>query len=144
MGELAEKMDRRQAQQLPLRAQQSERAERIGPPPGEARSSLGRQRFRKDQQPVKGVGQAQRRRDPERQARVDIAGEPAERGPEHEARAEGYARQSETGGTLLRRGDVGDVGIRGRNARRADAGNHPAHEQPPQVRRQRHQDVIEA
>ena len=44
---------------------------------------------------------------------------------------------------LLRRRDVGDIGECRRDARRGDARDHPADEQPDQRRRQRHQHIVE-
>src|SRR5262245_65374639 len=81
MGESVEKVDGREPGQLRLRAQQGERAERVGAAPGKARTPRSRQRFRQHQQPVERVGEAQRGRDPERQARIDIAGSPPSAGP---------------------------------------------------------------
>ena len=69
-------------------------------------------------------------RDPERQARIDRAGEAAERRTEHEAGAERDAEHAEARRALLRRRHVGDVGEAGRDARRRDAGNDAPDEQP--------------
>jgi hypothetical protein len=44
---------------------------------------------------------------------------------------------------LLGRRHVGDIGVGGGDARRADAGDYASDEQPPQVRRERHQDEVE-
>ena len=129
---------------LAMRSQQDERADRIGAPPAERRALLRRQRFRKDQEPVEAVEQAQARRDPERQARIVAAGNAADRRPEHEAGAERDAEHAEQRRALVRLGDVGDIGIAGRDAGGANAGDDPPDEQPGQRRRQRHQDVVEA
>ena len=120
-----------------------QRADRIGAFPAERRAALARQRFRQDQQAVKRIGKAQARRHPERQPRIHAAEQPAERGPEDEPGAEGHADLAEHRRAPFRRRDVGDVGEGGRDARRGDAGDHPADEQPDQRRRQRHQHIVE-
>ena len=120
-----------------------QRAERIGAFPAERRAAIARQQFRQDQQAIQRIGKAQARRDPERQPRIHAAEQSAERGPEDEAGAERRADLAEHRRALLRRRDVGDVGKRGRDARRGDAGDHPADEQPAQRRRQRHQHIVE-
>ncbi len=68
---------------------------------------------------------------------------PPSAGPENEAGAERRADLAEDGGAPLRRRHVGDVGKGGRDARRRDARDHPADEQPQQRRRQRHQHVVQ-
>ena len=50
---------------------------------------------------------------------------------------------AEHGGTPFRRRHVGDIGKGGRDARRGDARDHPADEQPDQRRRQRHQHIVQ-
>ena len=65
------------------------------------------------------------------------------RGAENEAGAEGRADLAEHRGAPFRRRHVGDIGKGGRDARRRDARDHPADEQPGQRRRQRHQHVVQ-
>ena len=139
------KLDDGEPHQLRMRAQQDQRADRIGAPPAERRALLRRQRFRKDQEPVEAVEQAQARRDPERQPRIEAAGDAADRRAEHEAGAEGdaqHAEQRARAGPARRRRRYRHR--RSRCWRRSDAGDDPADEQPRQRRRQRHQDVVEA
>jgi len=143
VGDVHEEVDAGEPQQLRLRAQQRERAERIGAPPREGGAALGRQRFRQHQQSVERIGETEHSGDPERQARIDAAGEAAERGAEHEAHPEGDTQQTEARRALLGRRDVGHIGVGGGDARRGDAGDHAPDEQPPQVWRERHQDVVE-
>ena len=94
------------------------------------------------EQPIERIGKAQGRRGPERQARIDIAEQAAQRRAQHEAGAEGRADLAEHRGAPLRRRDVGDIGKGGRDAGRGDAGDHAADEQPDQRRRQRHQHIV--
>ena len=60
-------------------AQQMQRADRIGALPAERRAAFLRQRLRQDQPAVQRIGKAQTRRDPERQPRIDVAEQAAER-----------------------------------------------------------------
>ena len=74
---------------------------RISEPTGLASCHLNGARFSggsdsgRMKQAVEGVGEAQAGRDPERQARIEAAGNAAERRPEHEAGAEGDAEHAE-------------------------------------------------
>jgi hypothetical protein len=117
-------------------------ADPIGAGPAEWRPPLGRERLRQDQEAIERVGEAQTGGNPERQPRLDIAQEAAERGSEDETRAKGCADLAEHGGALVRRRQVGDIGKGGRDTRRGDAGDHPPYEQPGQRRRERHQHVV--
>src|SRR5581483_12271100 len=99
-----------------MRPQQRERAKGISLAPGERAAALARQRFRQDEQPIAAIGETERSSYPERQARIDDACEPAQRGAEHETRSKRDAEKAEAGRTLIRLGDVGDVGVRGRDA----------------------------
>ena len=112
--------------------------------PAERRAAIPRQRFRQDQQAIERIGKAQGGRDPERQPRVLAAEQAADRRPDNETGAERRADLAEHRRAPFHRRDVGDVGERGRDAGRGDAGDHPADEQPAQRRRQRHQHVVEA
>src|SRR5260221_12978384 len=85
MGEIAKEVDAREPGQRRLRAQQRERADRIGAPPRERRAALGRQRFRQNEEAVKRVDKTEACRDLERQPWIDRTGEPAQRRAEHEA-----------------------------------------------------------
>ena len=118
-------------------------AERIGAFPAERRAAFRRQRLRQDQQTIERVGKAQARRDPERQARIHAAEQTAERRPQDKSGAERRADLAEHRGALFRRRHIGDIGKGGRDARRGDARNDPADEQPDQRRRQRHQHIVQ-
>ncbi len=132
-----------QTDQAGAGAQQLERPDRIGVLPAERRATFTRQRLRQDEKAVHRVGEAEAGREPERQPRIDAAKQTADGGAEDEAGAERRADQAEGLRALLRRGHVGDIGERGRNARRRDAGDHPADKQPAERRRKRHQHVVE-
>ena len=101
--------------------------------PAQRRAPIRRQRFRQDQQAVKRIGKTQTRRDPERQPRIHAAQQSAERGAEDKSGPERRADLAEHRGAPFRRRDIGDVGKRRRDARRGDAGDHPADEQPGQA-----------
>ncbi len=134
----------REAEQLPMRAEQLQRAPRVRARPRERRASLGRERFGQDEQPVHRVRQAERRGDPERQARTAAAQHAAEDRPDDEADAERGAHEAKRSRALVGRRDVRDVRERSGDARGRDAGDQPADEQPAERRRERHEDVIEA
>ncbi|MGY3527999.1 hypothetical protein ACVISU_000767 [Bradyrhizobium sp. USDA 4452] len=85
---------------------------------------------------------AQARRGPERQPRIDLAQQAAQRRSQDEAGAEGNPDLAEHRSALLRCSDVGDIGEHGGDAGRGDARDRPPDEQPDQVRRQRHQHVV--
>src|SRR5205823_13030414 len=60
-------------------------------PPAQWRALLRRQRFRQDQQAVEGIGEAQDRRCPERQPRIDVAKQATQRRAQDKTGAEGRA-----------------------------------------------------
>ncbi len=105
---------------------------------------FGRQRFGQDEEAVAEVGQRERRRCPERQAQIDPAEKSAERRPDHEAEAECGAEHAEARGALLGRRHVGDVRVRGREARRGRARDATADQQQRQRVDQRHEQEIDA
>ncbi len=121
-----------------------ERAKGIGALPAKRCAALGRQRFRQDDKSVKRVGKTEARGNPERQPRRNAARQSAERRTKHKAGAESRAEQTEARGAFVRRRHVGDISVSGCDARRGDAGDHPADEQPAQRRRQRHQHIVQA
>jgi hypothetical protein len=113
--------------------------------PVEARRALVLgQRFGQHEPAVQEVAQRQHRCGPERPAQVDAAEPAAEHRADDEAQAERRADQAERLRALVRRGDVGDVGIGGGEAGRGDRRDDPADEQPRQRRRQRHEDEVQA
>jgi len=65
----------------------------------------------------------------------------AERRPEDESQAKGSPDQPEILRALLRRRDIGDIGIGGAETRAHDPGNDPRDEQPEQCRRKSHQHI---
>ena len=127
-----------------VRAEQPHRAERVGAAPAERRAPFLGQRFRQHEEAIGGIGEAERRRHPERQPRIDAAEQTADRGPDDETDPERGADLAEHRGAFLRGRNVGDIGKRGGDAGRSDAGDHAADEQPDQRWRQRHQHVVEA
>ena len=121
MRDLPEEIRQRQAGENPVRAQQMQRAERVGAFPAERCAAFRRQRLREDQPAVKRIRKAQACRDPERQARIHAAEQAADGGTENEPGAEGRADLAEHRSTPFRRRHVGDIGKRGRDARRGNA-----------------------
>jgi hypothetical protein len=104
---------------------------------------LGAERLGQDEEAVHRRHQGHARGDEERQPQVDGAQHAAQRRADDEAEAPDRAEQTEARGPLLRRGHVGDVGGRHRKAGGGEARQHAADEQPRQVRRERHQQVVE-
>ncbi len=125
-----------------MRAKQLQRAYRVGPLHREGRAILAGQRLRQHQKAIDAVEQAEPRRRPERQARIDLAENPTQHRPADETEPEGAAEQPERSGALFRRRDVGDVGV-GRAGRRGRAARQDApEEEPAHVRGQRHDQVV--
>src|SRR6202034_4171180 len=89
-----------------------------------------------------GVGERNRAGGEERRPGTEAAEQSADRGPEYEADAERRSHETEMLGALLRRADVGHVGIRGRERGSRDAGDHAAREQPADHRRRAHDQVV--
>ena len=108
------------------------------------RALLLRQRFRQHEQAVAEVEDRQSRGEPERQAMVDVAEHAADQRADDEAQAERRADHAEALRAFFRRSDVGDVGIRSREAGRGRRRDDPADEQPRQVGRQRHEHEVQA
>ncbi len=125
-----------------MRTQQHQRPDRVGPAQLEAGPARLRQGFRQHQQAVEPVEQAQGPRDPERQARIDLAEQAAQGRTQDEAEAEGRADHAEGPCPLFRRGDVGDVGVGGGIAGRGDPRHDAADEQPGQARGQGHHQIV--
>ena len=145
LAELVQEADAGQPQQLLVRAQQPQRAERVGAPPlqpGEA--ALRRQGLRQHQQAVERVGQRQRGGGEEGQAQVDPAEHAADRGPGQEAEAERRPHPAEGAGAGFRRGDVGDIGVGGGEGGRRRAADDAPEQQPGQVGRHAHDQEVDA
>src|SRR5579863_7406690 len=85
------------------------------------RPMFARERFGKDDKAVERVEETERGGDPERQARIDVAGEAADRRTDDEAEPKGGAEQTEGPGATLVRGDIGDVRRGRRHVRGRDA-----------------------
>ena len=144
VGEVVEEGDAGEAQQLAVPGEQPQRADRVCAGPAERHAPLGRQGFGQDEIAVGRVCKGQACRHPERQPRVQVAHDAAERRSQHEADAEGRTDQPERAGAVLRRRHVRDVGVGRGEACRRDARDDAAEEQPRQRGRDRHQDVVEA
>ena len=109
MRDALEEQGGRKADKERLGAQQLQRPYGIGHAPTKRRATLARQRFRKHEEAVKRVGEAQTRSDPERQPQVDAAQETADGRTDDEAEAERGAHYAELRRPLVGGRDVGDV-----------------------------------
>lgn len=119
--------------------------DRIGAPHFEAPPALGRQRLLEHEETEQRVGDRDGGGDEERRARaIGVADDAAECGADDEADAEGGTREAEIRGALLRRRNVGDVGVDRRIGRARYAGEKAAHEQPDDGRRKAGDQVIDA
>ncbi|MNS85373.1 hypothetical protein D3C72_1192370 [compost metagenome] len=125
-----------------MAAKQHHGPDRIGPAPTELHPLLGRQALGQDEQAIEEGHARQAARHPERHPRPELAQKSAQHRAQHEAAREGCADQAIGASPLLRLGDVGHVGVDGREAGRGDARDQPSCRQPPQVRRQRHQHIV--
>src|ERR1700719_3963712 len=99
-----------------MRPQQNERAQWIGAPERKLFPLLLRQRFRDEQKPPEPVGQTQTGSHPKRQTRVDVAYQSTNGRSKRESHAERDTNHSESAGTFLFWGDVGNVSHRGWDA----------------------------
>ncbi len=144
MGDVAQEVHRGQAEQLRVRPEERERPHRVGALEAQLLlAPLGGKRFRQDEEAVERVQQAEGPGEPERETRIPDSEPASERGPQHEADAEGGAQQAEGRGALLGRRHVADVGGSGGNARGGDSGEDAAHEEPAQGGGEGHDDVVE-
>ena len=90
------------------------------------------------------VREAERRREPHRRLGRDAAQQAADRRAEDESQPERRAHQAHAAGAVLRRGDVGDVGLRGGNVRAGNAADDARDEQQHQRAGERERHVREA
>jgi hypothetical protein len=143
MRDQPQERDAREAQNDRLLAQLHQRPERIRPRPLEGAPTLARQRLRQSEQPERRVEQRERGGREERHARTERAEQPANRRSEHEADAECGADEAEVLRALLGRTDVRDVGVCRRVRSAGYACDEAAGEQPPQHRRESHDEVVD-
>ena len=109
--------------------------ERVGPGERERRAPLLRQRFGHEKVAVSRVEQRKaRRRRKNGRRRSMPPSRPPIIGPKMKPEAEGRADQAEALGALLRRSDVGRVGVRHREARPGRAADQPREQHPAERR----------
>jgi len=104
------KLNHGQAGQHPVRPQQMQRADRIGALPTERRAAIVRQGLRQDQQTINRVGEAEARRRPERQARIEPAEQSADRRSQDESGPERHTDLAEHRCSTLGRRHIRDIG----------------------------------
>ena len=143
LGEVEKCHDTGEAEELGMRAEESERAEGIGHVPGGFGAALFGKGFGKDKETVHGVGQTKYGGGPEGKAEVNVAEEAADGGADDEAHAEGRSEIAELLGAFIGRSDVGNVGEGARNVGGGNAGNDAADEEPSERGREGHKDVVE-
>ena len=134
LGQGRDERHPRQAEQLRVPAQQHQRPDGIGPPPAEVQAHGPGQGFRQGEEAVDGIGQAEGRGHVEGQSRPMLAQYPADAGAQHKPKAEGRAQQAEGAGPPLRRRRVRHIGAGDAEAGPRHPGQHPADEQPDEVR----------
>ena len=105
---------------------------------------LGPQRLGDEDVTVKPICQAKSSGDPERQTRADVPERAANRRAENKTETERDADHAKGACAFFFRNNIGDVRHRGWNTRCRDSGNDASKKQPPDCRRERHYDVIEA
>src|SRR5260221_637615 len=142
--ELHQESGHGEARELPMRAQQHQRTDRIGLGDAKRRAPIARQRFGQHEVAVGDVHQRHRAGHPEWQPRIDLAKDAAQRGTEDEAQPEGRAHHPEGPGARFRGRHVGDGGEGGGEPRGRDPRDHAPHEEPGEVRRERHEEIIAA
>src|SRR5262245_10852435 len=113
-----------------MRAQERERAHRIGAAPLVGGTPFRRERLRQDEQTVDRVREAEGRRRPKRKPWIETAEDAAEGRADHEADAEGSTEKAVARRAPVRLGYIGNVGERRGNARRCNAGDHASDEEP--------------
>src|SRR5207244_5285116 len=126
-----------------MRAQQNERADRVRAAERELFPMLGGERFGNEEVTVKPVRRAETSRDPEGQARTDVAEGTANGRTKNETEAKRDADHAESAGTFFFRRDISDVSHGGRNTRSRESRNDPAEKKPANRRGERHYNVIQ-
>ncbi len=144
MGKVAEKGQGREPEQFVMRPQQQQRTDRIRPLPGKGRPLLARQRLRQHKEAVAGIQQTEGRGAPERQPRIDRAEPSSQRRAENKPETEDHTDLAERRSPLLGRRHIGNIGAGRAEARRSHAGDHPPRKKPGEIRRQRHENIVEA
>jgi len=109
--ELVEERHTSHPEQLGMLSQQAQGSHRVRTRPAERHAVFGRQRLGQHEIAVERVGEAERRRDPERQAWIEAAEHAAERWPEHEACPEGNAEHAKARRALVRGRHIRNVGV---------------------------------
>jgi len=130
LGEIEESHYGGEAEELGMRAEERERAERIGHVPGGFGAALGRKRFGKNEETVHGVGQAEAGGGPKGKTEIDVAEKSAYGRPDDEAHAEGGSEVAELLGAFFGRSDIGNVGEGARDVGGGDAGDDASDEEP--------------
>ncbi|MNE05720.1 hypothetical protein D3C80_982910 [compost metagenome] len=142
VGEIEQEVHDREARQLGVTFQQDHGPDRIGAPPAEGHPLLDRQALGQDEQAIEEGHARHEGGDPEGHARPELAQEASQHRPQDEAAREGRADQAIGPRAFVRFGDVGHVGVDGREAGRGDPRDQPSDRQPPQARRERHQHIV--
>lgn len=104
-------MTMRRGRRLLFPAEASNGRERVEASDGELCRRLDRETFWKDEEAVEKVERANRACGEERNSRIRLSEQAAYGGAEHEGNSEDGADLAERGDALVRRRDVGDVGL---------------------------------
>src|SRR5215467_15745170 len=127
-----------------MRAEQGQCAEGVRHVPRGFGAPLAWQRFGKHEEAIKRIDQAERGRGPERGAKIGVTEITADRWPNDEAKPKSGTDVPKGLGTLFRRSDVRNIGIRGRNVGGRYAGDDAANKQPSERWSPSHHDVVDA
>ena len=125
-------------------AQAHQRTDGIGAADVEGAAVDERQAFGEHQPAVKRVAECQRRGEEEGHAVAELCDDAAQRRADDETEAECHADDAEIYATALGGRDIGEVRIGGRKGRAGDPGDDPRRDEPPQVRRERHDEIVGA
>ena len=120
-------------------------ADGVGALEVEGTAFVRRQTFRQQQIAIGRIGKGQHAGKVEGGARTvgEIRNQPAQHRAEHEACAPGSTQQAIGLGAVIGRCHIGDIGIGGGEGGRRNARHRSADEQPPDVGRKRHDEIIE-
>src|SRR2546422_1948378 len=143
-GEELDEVDRGETEEVPVGAEEAERPDGVRAPQRESPPVLRGERLRQDEDRIRRADQRERGGGPERQPDSERADDASDRWTEDESDAPGRADHPERRRTSLGRRDVRDIGGGRRVARCGDAGQDAAQEEPRQIRRERHDHVVDA
>jgi len=112
--------------------------------PSRSRAAFGRKGFRQNEETIKKIGEAETGGDPERHAEMSRAEKTADGRANDESHPERCAEHAEFLCALFGGRNVSDVGKRSGDVGSSDSGNEATNEKPAKIRRESHENVVEA